>query len=451
MRNLPSPAEIARIRRAALLNRAVEAYKFFYPTVSMVMNFESLSKYGAKANDGFLIQLTTPAQVSLTQNSDTPYGLGWIDVEAEPIVVEVPQGPTMGVVNDTYFQYVTDLGLVGEEQGAGAKYLFIAPNYAGEIPDGYLVRRLKSLHALVATRAPFPDPEQGKALLRELRVYPLSEAANPRAMQFRDTSEVPSVANPCEVDGTFAVWEKLKRALDMEVPAPDLYNWLGMLADLGIRRGAAFEPSAEMREILTEAAKLADEQLVVAAFASQDPERLVWEDRRWEWVAFSAGDTGYYEADYLRLSVRERWFYQATLETPKMFMHAEGSGSLYWLGNLDDAGLPLDGGSSYSLTVPSPVPAAQFWSVTVYDLDTRSEINAPQFKPLITSLRDSLVPDEAGNVVLHFGPEPPRDQALPWVQTVPGAQWFAYFRLYGPGKEAFDGSWKPSDFTRISE
>ena len=35
---------------------------------------------------------------------------------------------------------------------------------------------------------------------------------------------------------------------------------------------------------------------------------------------------------------------------------------------------------------------------------------------------------------------------LPWLQTNPGAQWFTYFRVYGPGSTAFDDTWKPSDF-----
>lgn len=449
MRNLPSSADIQRIRRESLLNRAVEAYKFFYPTVSMVMNFEALGENGADANRGLLIQLTTPAQVALTQNSDTPYGLGWIDTSAQPVVVEVPAGPTMGVVNDMYFQYVTDMGLVGEEEGRGARYLFVAPDFTGEVPDGYLVRRLNSYHALIATRAPLPDPVQGKELLRQLRVYPLSEAEDPPPTVFVDTSDRPSVANPCTVDGTFGVWAALKRALDMDVPSREYYNALGMLADLGLRRGIPFAPDEDMTALLADAARIADEQLVVAAFASDAPERLVWPDRRWEWVVFSEGDRGYYERDFLRLSVRERWFYQATLETPKMFKHAKGSGSLYWLGNLDDRGEALDGGRSYALSVPSPVPATQFWSVTLYDLDTRSEIDAPQFKPLITSLRDDLTPDAHGDIVLRFGPEAPPDPSTPWVQTVPGSQWFAYFRIYGPEAEAFDGRWKPSDFTRV--
>jgi hypothetical protein len=82
--------------------------------------------------------------------------------------------------------------------------------------------------------------------------------------------------------------------------------------------------------------------------------------------------------------------------------------------------------------------------VTLYDLDTRSEINTPQFKPVLTSLRDNLTPDADGTITLHFGPTR-RDDDVPWLQTNPGSQWFAYFRLYGPGAPAFDGTWKPSD------
>jgi hypothetical protein len=449
VKQLPPPDEIARIRRDALLNRAVEAYKFFYPTLSMVLNFEALDEYGARPNRGFLIQLTTPDIVTLTQNSDTPYGLGWGDASEGPVVVEIPKGPLMGVVDDMNFQFVTNMGLVGEEAGAGAKYLFVPPGYTGELPGGYLVRQLRTHHFLICARAPFPDAREGLDYLRTLRLYPLAEAADPPPNDFEDVSDRKLVANPCTVDGTFEVWAALKRALDMDVPSASRYNEYGLLADLGLRKDRPFEPDDEMRSILTEAAERADEQLVVAAFADRAPERLVWPDRRWEWVVYAEGHDGYYERDFLRLSVRERWFYQATLETSKMFMHEEGAGSIYWLANTDRDGQPLDGGRSYALTVPAPVPAAQFWSVTLYDLDTRSEINTEQFKPVLTSLRDDLEPDADGHITLRFGPERPNDPDAPWLQTNLGAQWFAYFRVYGPGKPAFDGSWKPSDFEPI--
>ena len=447
MKQLPSQHEIARIRREAKSNRAVEAYKFFYPLVSMQLNFEVLEELGAAANRGFVVQLTTPDLVTLTQNSDTPYGLGYVDASDGPVVVELPAGPIMGVADDQYFQFVTNMGILGEEEGRGAKYLFVGPDFDGDLPDGYLVQRMHTNRALICARAPLPDAEAGKALLRTIRVYRLSDAGNPPETTFRDVSNEKVVANPCTVDGTFEFWEVVKRALDADVPSASYYNALGMLVDLGLRSGHPFEPDAELRAVLSEAAKTADEQLVVAAFASDDPQRMVWPDRRWEWVAFSEGDNGYYEQHYLHLAVRERWFYQATLETPAMFRHAEGAGSLYWLANVDADGAQLDGGTSYTLTIPTPVPATQFWSVTLYDLDTRSEIATPQFKPVLTSLRDRLVPDDAGNLTLHFGPDRPTED-VPWLQTNRGSSWFAYFRIYGPQSAAFDGSWKPSDFRR---
>jgi len=53
--------------------------------------------------------------------------------------------------------------------------------------------------------------------------------------------------------------------------------------------------------------------------------------------------------------------------SPAMFARKEGFGSLYWLGARDKTGAYLDGSKTYKLTVPLPVPAKLFWSVTVYD------------------------------------------------------------------------------------
>jgi hypothetical protein len=446
VKKLPSPSEIIRIRRDALMNRAVEAYKFFYPTVSMKLNFEALIENGAEPNRGFLVQLTTPHLVTLTQNSDTVYGLAMGDTSEGPVVVDLPPGPIMGVADDANFQLVTNMGLVGEEAGAGARYLFVPPGFDGELPtDRYAVTHLKTNTFLLCARAPFPDPEEGKALLRTIRMYPLSEASDPPVNTFVDMSGRSAVADPWSVDGTMEYWDVVKRALDADVPSRGLYNAYGMLADLGLRHDRPFAPDDDTRTVLAEAAVKANEQLVVAAFADDAPERLVWPDRQWEWVVYSEGDFGYYERDFLNLPVRERWFYQATLETDKMFMRKEGAGSIYWLANRDASGTALDGGTDYVLTIPAPVPAKQFWSVTLYDLDTRSEIDTPQFKPLLTSLRDGLESDADGNITLRFGPTEP-DGDAPWLQTNPGAQWFAYFRIYGPDAAAFDGSWKPSDF-----
>jgi hypothetical protein len=69
-----------------------------------------------------------------------------------------------------------------------------------------------------------------------------------------------------------------------------------------------------------------------------------------------------------------------------MFRRSAGAGSLYWLGLRDGTGAFLDGGKTYTLTVPLPVPAKLFWSVTVYGPNTRSEIKTPKGKAALRSL-----------------------------------------------------------------
>ena len=55
--------------------------------------------------------------------------------------------------------------------------------------------------------------------------------------------------------------------------------------------------------------------------------------------------------------------------------------------------------------------------------------------------------DKPSPVELHFGPTAPDgDAASRWIQTIPGAGWFVYFRIYGPKEPAFDGTWQLPDF-----
>jgi Protein of unknown function (DUF1214) len=62
------------------------------------------------------------------------------------------------------------------------------------------------------------------------------------------------------------------------------------------------------------------------------------------------------------------------------------AGSLYWLGLRDSTGATLDGAKSYKLTVPQHVPGKLFWSVTVYDTDTRSQVQTDLGKAALRSM-----------------------------------------------------------------
>jgi len=61
---------------------------------------------------------------------------------------------------------------------------------------------------------------------------------------------------------------------------------------------------------------------------------------------------------------------------------------------------------------------------------------------------DTIVLNLVGGQHLHFGPEPPTDGNPNWIKTVPGRNWFAALRLYGPTQEFFDRAWTPGDITK---
>jgi hypothetical protein len=204
-----------------------------------------------------------------------------------------------------------------------------------------------------------------------------------------------------------------------------------------------------MRAILERAAKTGRDQMLVAGFASSRPDRMVWRDRKWEWAALRYENGDFETPTGIDVEARDRWFSQAIAVSPKMFLRTAGAGSLYWLGLRDKDGAYLDGGKTYKLSVPRPVPQKLFWSVTVYDSATRSQVQTDQNKAALRSLVELKDAPTTGATELFFGPNAPAGKEGQWIKTNPGKGWFAYLRLYGPEGPAFDGSWRPGDFEEV--
>ena len=187
----------------------------------------------------------------------------------------------------------------------------------------------------------------------------------------------------------------------------------------------------------------------MSAFAGTRDDIRAWPDRRWEWAGLIADNADFETPAGLDLEARDRWFSQAIIASPAMFRRVEGSGSLYWLGARDATGAYLDGARDYRLSIPLPVPGSLFWSITIYDAETRSQVQAEQGMAALRSLFELRDLPASGTAELRFGPTAPADGAGAWLQTIPGRGWFAYVRIYGPQAPAFDGSWKPGDFQAV--
>ncbi|WP_327303725.1 DUF1254 domain-containing protein [Streptomyces sp. NBC_01298] len=449
----PTPVSARAALERRDRRRAVEAYRFFYPTVSLEGIFHGTRQAGAVDNETALLFVARPHHLGFTLNSDTPYSGGILDLrKSGPMVIDLPPGPLVGLVDDHHHRWITDLGLPGVHGPKGGRHLLLPPGYDGPVPaDGYEVVRSDTWTVFAPLRA-LPlggDVDKAKQLLADVRFYPLAQADSPPPYAVTDFSDRSIDCTCLKWEDNLEYWRVLHSVIDAEPAIEELRPMLGLLAELGIEAGKPFDPDERMTALLTEAAREGRDEMLVTAFASDRPDRIAWPDRTWEWASLRPENGTFEREGSLDVEAKDRWFIQAIIASPAMFGRAVGQGSVYWLGLRDAHGAYLDGGRSYRLTVPLPVPAGLFWSLTAYDARTRSEVDTGQGRPALRSLFDKLAPDGADSVDLYFGPTEPAGAEGRWIQTVPGRGWFGYFRIYGPEQAAFDGTWKPADFAPL--
>jgi hypothetical protein len=443
----PTTETIQNAYDDADLNRAIQAYRFFFPTVSGLAIYKGNVASGLVPNQTFGLLDTQPKHVILTPDSDTPYGPILLDLRIGPMIVELPPGPLMAVAIDINQRSVADMGLSGPDAGNGGEHLFFPPGVAMIVASRFHQWRPTSRRLIIGVRSLPVSGNVREAMerIRRIGVRPLTTPAAWTEPTWLNISDRPQDTTPAKWESNLAFWEALHEAIDTEPPVDGYLNYYGELAALGIVKGRPFAPDRRMRDILAEAARIGNAQMRVQSFADRRPDRIVWRDRKWEWVGLRPESGDFTTASYIDLDARETWFYQAIGASPSMFRRAEGIGSLLWLGLHDENGAYLDGGKSYKLTIHQPVPATLFWSITVYDAITRSEIQTDQRKAALRSSFE-LQNESDTRLELYFGPRAPNGGEHRWVKTIPGRGWFAYFRIGGPEHSAINGSWKPGDF-----
>ena len=115
-------------------------------------------------------------------------------------------------------------------------------------------------------------------------------------------------------------------------------------------------------------------------------------------------------------------------------MKRAGFGSQYAIAEHDAAGYYLDGAKTYRLHLPPDIPAKNFWSLVVYDPQTRSMLQTDQQFPSTGSQKEGIIINPDTSVYVSSGPEPPPGKEANWMQTIPGKGWWVMLRLYGPLK-----------------
>jgi hypothetical protein len=244
-------------------------------------------------------------------------------------------------------------------------------------------------------------------LIQTYRQYPLEEAAEPPETNF--VSLTGKDANLLTNEG-FAYFETLARYINENPPRSQDMAMLGMLETLGIAHGRPFEPDERMKAILTEAATVGRAMAEALAYAPRVPKEIVYAypgERRWKKIFFA--DPTFHEPEYLAIDLRSKYAFEAIGTAKSMVVSVPGQGSQY-IGAYQDAdGDWLTGDNSYRIQLPKDVPANMFWSLTVYDNDTRSMIRNEHGRPLVGSVHGAVANEDGSRSISTSAPNQPAD------------------------------------------
>ena len=472
----------------------LNAYLNGFPGASTWALRKGFHEAGVQDNEILIFsELMDSQSLFLTANADTVYFVGIVDLTSGPMVVETPP-QALALFDDMWFQWIVDFGLPGPDRGEGGHFLLVPPGYDGSLPDsGYHVRHSRTTRVLLLGRSfinenPGHDPAPTVAVIkRTLKLYPYAQGGFGTSIGTLLEGHVhpdppADIPETTFVEGTgksfntippsdFGFFELLNELVQAE-PAGSNTNieLMGDLAAIGIVKGKPFEPDERMRGILEDAAAVGSATSRSLVFDARESEGFGYYDDGSAWgIPLWVGGYNFETPPPLvtekgieplprtgarTLNARTSFFYAYTGITPAMCMRLTGVGSQYIVAFKDSEGQALDGAKTYRVTLPPDIPEARFWSLTLYDNQTRSMLQTPQRYPRAGSQAyptPAASADADGSTAITFAPERPSD--IPegnWIQTTEGKGFFVILRLYSPLQPYFDKTWRPSEIEPVS-
>jgi len=490
---VPSPGTSELVYDQLDFAHGLNAYLNGFPGASTWALRKGFHEAGVQDNEILIFsELMDSQSLFLTANADTVYFVGVVDLTSGPMVVETPP-QALALFDDMWFQWIVDFGLPGPDRGEGGRFLLIPPGYEGSLPDsGYHVGHSRTTKAMLLGRSfinenPGQDPAPTVEVIKStLKIYPYAQGGfgtsigtllegEVRPDPAADTPETKFVEGSGLAFNTippsdFGFFELLNEAVQDE-PAGSNTNieLMGDLAAIGIVKGKPFKPDKRMRGILEDAAAVGNATSRALVFDARASEGFGYYDDESAWgIPLWVGGYGFETPPPLvtkdgieplpatgarTQNARTSFFYAYTGITPAMCMRLTGVGSQYIVAFKDSAGEALDGAKSYRVKLPPDIPAARFWSLTLYDNQTRSMLQTPQRFPRAGSQSypsPAANADDDGSTTVTFAPEQPSDSRNGnWIQTTGGKGFFVILRLYSPLPPYFDKTWRPSEIESV--
>jgi len=486
----PTAETASKIRDELDYLHGVEAFLNSMRGVATFAMHKSFERAGVNDNDVLLYtELLDSQSMFLTPNADTVYYLSFLNLSKGPVIFEAPPD-ALGFVGDMWDRWVSDFGLPGAERGQGGKYLFVGPGYKGRLPEGgFIIRKSRTNRILVVGRSFLTndDPAPTVAVIKKhLKIYPYSPGGDGTSIGSLLQGKVPALgalpkpASPRYVEGTgraintispndFTYYRLLDELVQSEPPEALDPETAGQFAAIGIVKGKKFSPDARMQKILEQAVAVGNAASRTLGMGAHPTERYRYYDKSAWWsmmwttgynfrnpppMITKDGVKPFPNTGARTLNGRTSYFYSLMGNSPAMIMRLRGVGSTYLMANVDTDGKPFDGSKTYKVVLPKDIPAARFWSLTVYDNQSRSMLRTQQPYSRAGSQgypSPAAAPSADGSITVYFSPKQPDGvERGNWIQTDPEKGWFTMIRLYSPLESFFDKSWRPGEVEMVN-
>ena len=246
-----------------------------------------------------------------------------------------------GNIVDFWQMPLEDAGPSGADAGKGGKYLLLPPGYASPVPEGYIVLRPATFGSYALLRSNLKshsdaDVAKSVAYGKRVKVYPLSQAANPPATVFTDAADV-LFDSTIRYDASF--FASLDRIVQSEPWLPRDRAMIDTLRSLGIEKGKPFNPDAKTKAVLDAAraggAGLARSQIRHGFSALLRRQPL---DRSGNSRALEAAQADFTDPDKYPVDARGLTYSFAFIGIKRL-----GTGQFYLIGIKDKDGNAFDG------------------------------------------------------------------------------------------------------------
>ncbi|MBW9091910.1 DUF1254 domain-containing protein [Rhizobium wenxiniae] len=450
------PADFGRVpadhlERQAVHRRAVEAVVWGLPAVNFELMYQAATQSGGGWNE--IVYWSRPLtwmNQTLTPNPDTIYLMSFFNtMKVGPVVLEIPpagEGTITGSIDDAWQTAVEDVGPAGADKGKGGKYLILPPGYDGMVPEGYFPLRPSTFTGFALLRSNLKSRDEAEvvnavAYGKRIKLYPLSQENNMPGTTFVDAIDLMYDAT---IRYDLSFFETLDLVVQREPWLERDKVMIDQLVSLGIEKGKPFQPDEERQIVLKDAVVEAQRWIDARYEAAFVP---FFEGTRWGLPispdVIEGMSTNFANPNSYPVTARGVMYSIGYFSAKHL-----GAGQFYLMTTKDRKGEPLDGASTYRLTVPPNAPVELYWSVTAYDRDTHALIKNRDRASRASNSGD-LQANPDGSTHIYFGPEPPEGNVSNWIPSDPDRRFELMLRVYGPKKEFFEKAWKLPDVEKV--